>query len=106
MDQLPDIATFRHRLDELDAQMADPSFYTNPRKAADISREQQGLRQLTDNYQVYERMGRDLEEHTKLVKDLRAARHRRARAAARGAQAGYPPRDDPAGAVGLAQHGV
>ncbi|MES1168586.1 MAG: PCRF domain-containing protein, partial [Oleiharenicola lentus] len=72
MDQLPDIITFRRRLDELDAQMADPSFYTNPRKAADISREQQGLRQMTDNYQDYERMGRDLEEHTKLVRDPRA----------------------------------
>lgn len=72
MDQLPDILSFRRRLDELDAQMADPSFYTNPRKAADITREQQGLRELTDNYLVYERLGRDLEEHTKLVKDPRA----------------------------------
>jgi peptide chain release factor 1 len=72
MDQLPDITTFRRRLDELDAQMADPSFYTNPRKAADITREQQGLRQLTENYREFERMGRDLAEHAKLVKDPRA----------------------------------
>ncbi|HEY8996063.1 MAG TPA: peptide chain release factor 1 [Lacunisphaera sp.] len=72
MDQLPDIISFRRRLDELDAQMADPSFYTNPRKAADVTREQQGLRQLTENYAAYERMGRDLEEHTKLVKDPKA----------------------------------
>ena len=72
MDHLPDIVTFRRRLDELDAQMADPSFYTNPRKAAEITREQQGLRELTENYATYERMGRDLEEHAKLVKDPKA----------------------------------
>lgn len=72
MDQLPDILSFRRRLDELDAQMADPSFYTNPRKAAEVSREQQGLRELTENHATYERMGRDLEEHTKLVKDPKA----------------------------------
>jgi peptide chain release factor 1 len=72
MDQLPDILSFRRRLEELDAQMADPSFYTNPRKAADVTREQQGLRELTDDHASYERMGRDLEEHTRLVKDPKA----------------------------------
>lgn len=72
MEHLPDILTFRRRLDELDAQMADPSFYTNPRKAAEVTREQQGLRQLTENYAAYERMGRDLEEHAKLIKDPKA----------------------------------
>ncbi len=52
--------------------MADPSFYTNPRKAAEVTREQQSLRALTDNHAVYERMGRDLAEHTALVKDPKA----------------------------------
>ena len=33
MDILPDIAPFQRRLDELDAQMAAPAFYANPRKA-------------------------------------------------------------------------
>ncbi|HWA28055.1 MAG TPA: peptide chain release factor 1 [Lacunisphaera sp.] len=72
MDQLPEITPFRRRLDELDAQMADPSFYANPRKAADVSREQQALRKLKEDYEAYERMGRDLEEHTTLIKDPRA----------------------------------
>jgi peptide chain release factor 1 len=72
MDQLPEITPFQHRLDELDAQMAEPSFYGNPRKAADISREQQALRQLVDDYRTHERLGRDLEEHTRLIKDPRA----------------------------------
>ncbi len=69
MDQLPAITPFQRRLDELDAQMADPAFYTNPRKAADVSREQQGLRQLVDQFATYERMGRDLAAHTALIKD-------------------------------------
>jgi peptide chain release factor 1 len=72
MDQLPEIVPFQRRLDELDAQMAEPSFYGNPRKAAEISREQQALRQLVDDYRTYERLGRDLEEHTRLIKDPRA----------------------------------
>ena len=36
MPSLPDIGPFRRRLDELDAQMADPSFYSNPRRAAEV----------------------------------------------------------------------
>jgi peptide chain release factor 1 len=72
MDQLPDIAPFQRRLDELDAQMADPAFYTQPRKAADISREQQGLRQLVDNHRAYVRLGEELAAHAALIKDQRA----------------------------------
>ncbi|MFZ5495514.1 MAG: peptide chain release factor 1 [Verrucomicrobiota bacterium] len=72
MDQLPEITPFQRRLDELDAQMADPSFYGNPRKAADITREQQALRQMVADYRAWERLGRDLEEHAALIKDPRA----------------------------------
>ena len=72
MDQLPEITPFQRRLDELDAQMAEPSFYGNPRKAADISREQQALRQLVDNYRLHERLGQDLAEHARLIKDPKA----------------------------------
>jgi peptide chain release factor 1 len=72
MDTLPDIALFQRRLDELDAQMAEPSFYANPRKATEISREQQGLRRLVGDYQAYERLGRELAEHAALLKDQSA----------------------------------
>jgi len=72
MDQLPDITPFQRRLDELDAQMAEPSFYGNARKAADISREQQALRQLVENYREHERLGRDLEENARLLRDMKA----------------------------------
>ena len=45
MSELPEITPFQLRLDELSAQMASPSFYANPRKAAEVTREQQRLGQ-------------------------------------------------------------
>ena len=69
MDTLPDITPFQRRLDELDAQMAEPSFYANQRKATEISREQQGLRRLVEDYRAYERLGRELAEHSVMLKD-------------------------------------
>src|SRR3954463_86846 len=69
MDLLPDIALFQRRLDELDAQMAAPSFYANPRKATEVSREQQSLRRLVETHADYERVGREIAEHAALLKD-------------------------------------
>jgi len=69
MDQLPEIYSFERRLDELDAQMAEPAFYTNPRRAAEVTREQQRTRQLVDNYRAYERVVAEVAEHTALGKD-------------------------------------
>ncbi|HVZ65551.1 MAG TPA: peptide chain release factor 1 [Lacunisphaera sp.] len=69
METLPDITPFQRRLDELDAQMAEPAFYANPRKATEISREQQGLRRLIDDYLIYQRLGREIAEHGSLIKD-------------------------------------
>jgi peptide chain release factor 1 len=69
MDQLPDIAPFQRRLDELDAQMAEPSFYNQPRKAAEISREQQKLQQLVADYRAHEKTLREIVEAQVLIKD-------------------------------------
>jgi len=69
MDQLPDITPFRRRLEELDAQMADPSFYSNPRKAAEVSREQQKLQQLVGSQQAYGKTKREIAEAQALLKD-------------------------------------
>lgn len=68
MDQLPDITLFQHRLDELDAQMAEPSFYSNARRAAEVTREHQRLRSLLDDHRAYENAGRELGEHQALLK--------------------------------------
>ena len=69
MDELPDIAPFQRRLDELDAQMAEPSFYSNPRRAAEISREQQKLQTLVADYADFNRLQRDLAESLAMSKD-------------------------------------
>jgi peptide chain release factor 1 len=69
MDSLPAILPFQRRLDELDAQMAEPSFYANARKAADVSREQQKLAQLVADYKAYQKVGIELEEAQALLKD-------------------------------------
>ena len=69
MDTLPDITPFQYRLDELAAQMAEPSFYANARKATEISREQQALRQMIEDHPAYERAGLELAEHAALIRD-------------------------------------
>lgn len=70
MAELPNIAPFKHRLDELDAQMTDPAFYQNPRKAADISREQQKLKNLVDHHAAHGKTELDIAEAQTLIKDL------------------------------------
>jgi len=72
MEQLPEILSFQRRLDELNAQMAEPSFYSNPRRAADVTREQQRTRQLVDNYLAFERIAAEVAEHTALCKETAA----------------------------------
>src|SRR5580704_2340300 len=69
MDELPDIALFQRRLDELDAQMAEPSFYANPRRAAELSREQQKLAQLVADRRAYEKLGSEIAEAQALLRD-------------------------------------
>ncbi len=72
MDQLPDITRFQLRLDELAAQMAEPAFYASPRKAAEVTREQQRLRELVDGYHAHQRAEREAAEHAALLKDQSA----------------------------------
>ena len=72
MDALPDIAPFQRRLDQLDAQMAEPAFYTNSRKAAELSREQQKVQQLVAEHREYARLEREMTEALTLSRDLSA----------------------------------
>ena len=62
MEALPDISPFKRRLEELDAQMAEPSFYANPRRAAEVTREQQKLRKLVDEHRAHAQVERELAE--------------------------------------------
>jgi peptide chain release factor 1 len=69
MDALPDISPFQRRLEEFDAQMAEPSFYNNPRRAADVTREQQKLRKLVEDHAAYAQVERELAEAEALSRD-------------------------------------
>ena len=69
MDTLPDITPFQRRLDELNAQMAEPSFYANPRRAAEFTREQQKLAQLVADHRAYEITGREIAEAQTLARE-------------------------------------
>ena len=72
MEPLPDLAPFQGRLDELNAQMASPSFYANPRRTAEVTREQQKLAQLVADYHAFEKTGRELGEIRALAQDPEA----------------------------------
>ncbi len=69
MDELPSIAPFQRRLDELAAQMAEPAFYSNSRRAADVTREHQKLSQLIADHQQHSKVERELAEALAFGKD-------------------------------------
>ena len=69
MEELPDLMPFQLRLDELGAQMAEPSFYANPRRAAEVTREHQKLAQLVEDYRTFQRMEREIVEAQALGRD-------------------------------------
>ena len=72
MDELPDLAPFQRRLDELGAQMAEPSFYANPRRAADVTREHQKLTELIANHHAYQRIEREIDDARTFKSDTSA----------------------------------
>lgn len=69
MDELPDLAPFQRRMDELGAQMASPSFYGNPRRAADVTREHQKLTELIADYHTFQRLEREILEARDMGRD-------------------------------------
>ena len=69
MDELPDLAPFQRRLDELSAQMAEPSFYANARRAAEVTREHQKLTQLVADHHAFTRLEREMAEADTMSRD-------------------------------------
>ena len=60
MPTLPDLTSFEARLRDLDARMADPGFFSDSRRAADISREHQKLTQLLERAKTFQATERAL----------------------------------------------
>ena len=62
--------------------MAEPSFYSNQRRAAEVTREQQKLRRMVDDHAAYEQLGRELADAAAMSREPSAGADLRALAAA------------------------
>ncbi|MBL4576184.1 MAG: peptide chain release factor 1 [Opitutaceae bacterium] len=69
MPTVPDIYPFVRRVEELDAAMADPSFFADARKAAMLSREQQKLREMIDQHSELQKVDIEIKETQELLAD-------------------------------------
>lgn len=69
MHKIPDIAPFREKLAELDAQMAEPNFFSDQRRAADVSREHQRLSSLVEKFEAYHAAVRQIKENEAMAED-------------------------------------
>ena len=72
MDNLPSIFPFQRRVDELNAQMAAPSFYANSRRATDVTREHQKLGQLIADHKLFEKLEQEIAEAESMARDSTA----------------------------------
>ena len=69
MQDIPDITSFRNRLEELDTLMNESNFFQDGRRAAEISREHQKLTQLLKSYEELTRLQKDIEEYQSLLSE-------------------------------------
>lgn len=69
MHIIPDIAPFREKLTELDEQMAEPNFYSDQRRAAEVSREHQRLSTLIEKFEAFHNTVQQIEENEAMVAD-------------------------------------
>ncbi len=67
MDSLPSIEPFEKKLQDLDAQVADPHFYQDQRKAAEVLKEHQRLSQLVQLYKSLEKCKQQLADNKELL---------------------------------------
>lgn len=67
MHKIPDIAPFRSKLEALDAQMAAPDFFSDARKATEVSREHQRLSTLIEHFERYHGVEQQLSENEELL---------------------------------------
>jgi peptide chain release factor 1 len=69
MVSLPEITPFQRRLDELDAQMRSPNFYTDARAASQVTREHQRLGLLLGDHTALAKAHADITEMRSLLRD-------------------------------------
>ncbi|QYY35697.1 peptide chain release factor 1 [Ruficoccus sp. ZRK36] len=69
MEGIPDIAPFRTRKEELDAKMAEPDFFSDQRKAAELGREHTRLSEIIGMYDAAAKLEDDLAGNRALIGD-------------------------------------
>jgi len=69
MSDLPDLSPFENRLAELDRQMAEPDFFSDSRRAAELSREHQKLSRLLALREQFVDTEKQLAENRELMED-------------------------------------
>ncbi len=69
MHKIPDIAPFRAKLNDLDAQMAEPNFYSDQRRAAETGREQQRLSSLVEQFEAYHSAEAQIKQNQEMLAD-------------------------------------
>ena len=69
MHKIPDIAPFRSKSEALDEQMAAPDFFSDARKATEVSREHQRLSVLIEHFERYHGVEQQLLENKELLAD-------------------------------------
>lgn len=69
MEGIPDIDSFVRRQQELDAKMAEPNFFADARRSAQVSREHQKLGRLIERYRKLEKVEHELMDSQALLDD-------------------------------------
>ena len=69
MEGIPSIDPFKARFQELDAEMAEPEFFSDQRRVARVTREHQRLGVLIDLYQRTLFLGEQLRQNNELLSD-------------------------------------
>ena len=72
MPELPDLSPFADRLSELDALMAEPDFFGDARRAADVAREHQKLTQLLGLGDRFRQCEKQIGENREMMEDPEA----------------------------------
>ena len=69
MHKIPDIEPFKQKLSTLDNQMAAPDFFSDAKKATEVSREHQRLNSLIEKFEHYHKVEQQLLDNEELLKD-------------------------------------
>jgi peptide chain release factor 1 len=69
MPDLPDLSPFVDKLADLDTQMAEPDFFSDARRAADVAREHQKLTQLLALRDRYQQCEKEAAENREMLSD-------------------------------------